>query len=160
MCMLLSVLTVPRVLVVEDNDAVRKLLMAALRREPFAVDAAAHGAEALRLTASVEYAVIILDLMMPLLNGFEFIDAFRIASPAARSVILVMTAFDDSVIGKLKADAVHGIVRKPFDIGQLVAMVREIALTWHDHTAAATPPAIAADATASTGAIAIDEPAN
>src|SRR2546430_12556034 len=52
--------------------SVRKLLVAALRREPFAVDAAADGAEALRLTASVEYAVIILDLMMPRLNGFEF----------------------------------------------------------------------------------------
>lgn len=123
----------PRVLLVEDEDAIRALLLAALRREPFEVDAAADGAQALQLTRTTEYAVIVLDLMMPRLNGFDFLDAFHAALPAARSVVIVLTAFDDTMIGKLRPDRVHAIVRKPFDVAQLVSMVREVAMTWTTH---------------------------
>src|ERR1700687_5052049 len=73
--------------------------------------AATDGAAALGLTATCEYAVIVLDLMMPRLNGFEFLEAFRTASPAARSVIFVITAFDDSMVGPLAAHQVHAIIR-------------------------------------------------
>ncbi len=132
----------PRVLVVEDDDAIRTLLVAALRREPFDVDGANDGAEALLLTRQHEYAVIILDLMMPRVNGFEFLSALRNASPTARSVIFVVTAFDESMIGKLRADQVHAIIRKPFDVPQLVSMVREVAMNWAGHTAAAAAPGI------------------
>lgn len=136
-CMLLSMPSVPRVLVVEDDDAIRTLLVAALRREPFDVDTANDGAEALQLTQSFEYAVIVLDLMMPRLNGFEFLEAFRSTSPNAPSVIVVVTAFDDSMVGKLGPQHVHAIVRKPFDVPQLVTMVREVALAWRGHTSGA-----------------------
>jgi two-component system OmpR family response regulator len=124
---------VPRVLVVEDDDSIRTLLVAALRREPFEVDAVPDGAAALPLTRTHEYAVIILDLMMPRLNGFEFLRAFRASSPDARSVVFVVTAFDDSMVGRLSAKDVHAIVRKPFDVPQLVAMVREVAMLWSAH---------------------------
>ena len=125
---------VPKVLVVEDDDAIRSLLYAALRREAFDVHVAHDGAEALRLTAAAEYAVILLDLMMPHMNGFEFLAEFRRATPDARSVVFVVTAFDDAMIGRLNSEQVHAIVRKPFDVGQLVAMVREVAMTWSGHT--------------------------
>ena len=120
---------VARVLVVEDEDAIRALLVAALRREPFEVDAAADGAAALQLAREHAYAVIVLDLMMPRVNGFEFLDAFRAALQEARSVIIILTAFDDSMVGRLRSDQVHAIVRKPFDVPQLVAMVREVVMT-------------------------------
>lgn len=119
----------PRVLVVEDDEAIRTLLVAALRREPFEVHAAANGAEALTLTSASDYAVILLDLMMPAVNGIEFLEAFHEAAPNSRTVIFVMTAFDDVMVRHVAPNLVHGIVRKPFDIGQLVAMVREVALT-------------------------------
>ncbi|HYH05830.1 MAG TPA: response regulator [Thermoanaerobaculia bacterium] len=127
----------PRVLVVEDEDAIRALLVAALRREPFEVDAAGDGAAALLLTSVHEYAVIVLDLMMPRVSGFEFLEAFRRVAPQSRSVVIVVTAFDDGMVARLSADAVHAIVRKPFDVGQLVAIVREIAGTWSAHRQAA-----------------------
>lgn len=128
--------TAARVLVVEDEDAIRALLVAALRREPFEVDEAADGAAALQLTREHEYAVIVLDLMMPRVDGFSFIEAFRAASPDTRTTVVVLTAFDDSMIGRLRPDQVHAIVRKPFDVPQLVAMVREVAATWTSHAAA------------------------
>src|SRR3954447_5863651 len=119
----------PKVLVVEDDDAIRALLVAALRREPFEVHAAMNGAEALTLTRSSHYAVILLDLMMPTLSGVEFLEAFHEANPNSRTVVFVMTAFDDVTVRHIAPNLVHGIVRKPFDVPQLVAMVREVALT-------------------------------
>ena len=119
----------PKVLVVEDDDAIRALLVAALRREPFEVHAAMHGAEALALTRASHYAVILLDLMMPTLSGVEFLQAFHEADPKSRTVVFVMTAFDDVTVRHIAPNLVHGIVRKPFDVPQLVAMVREVVMT-------------------------------
>jgi len=119
----------PKVLVVEDDDAIRALLVAALRREPFEVHAAMNGAEALTFTRASEYAVILLDLMMPTLSGVEFLEAFHETDPKSRTVVFVMTAFDDVTVRHIAPNLVHGIVRKPFDVPQLVAMVREVAMT-------------------------------
>lgn len=136
----------PKILVVEDDDAIRALLVAALRREPFDVHAACDGAEALKLTRTSEYAVILLDLMMPTLNGIEFLEAFHEAAPQSRTVIFVMTAFDDVMVRHVAPNLVHGIVRKPFDIPQLVAMVREVGLTWQEGSPASTGDADLAEA--------------
>jgi DNA-binding response OmpR family regulator len=119
----------PKVLVVEDDEAIRALLVAALRREPFEVHSACDGAEALKLTRISEYAVILLDLMMPALSGVGFLEAFHEAVPQSRTVIFVMTAFDDVMVRNIAPNLVHGILKKPFDIPQLVAMVREVGLT-------------------------------
>jgi DNA-binding response OmpR family regulator len=119
----------PKVLVVEDDDAIRALLVAALRREPFEVHAAMNGAEALTFTRASEYAVILLDLMMPTLSGVEFLQAFHEADPKSRTVVFVMTAFDDVMVRHVAPNLVHGIVRKPFDVPQLVSMVREVVMT-------------------------------
>jgi CheY-like chemotaxis protein len=122
-------MSLPKVLVVEDNDAIRALLVAALRREPFDVHAAINGSEALTLTRAAEYSVILLDLMMPVVTGVEFLAAFHETNPASHTVVFVMTAFDDVTIRHIAPNLVHGIVRKPFDVPQLVAMVREVVLT-------------------------------
>jgi len=147
-------MSLPKVLVVEDDDAIRALLIAALRREPFEVHAAVNGAEALTLTRSAEYTVILLDLMMPIVTGVEFLQAFHDADPNSRTVVFVMTAFDDVTIRHIAPNLVHGIVRKPFDVPQLVAMVREVALT--------RVPVPATDAVAELPLIAdaLPEPAN
>jgi CheY-like chemotaxis protein len=121
----------PRVLIVEDDEAIRALLVAALRRESLDVDAARDGAEALQFTSANEYAVILLDLMMPHINGFEFLESFHREPPSRRAVIFVVTAFDDTMVGRLDPTHVHAILRKPFDVAQLVSMVREVAHMWH-----------------------------
>jgi two-component system, OmpR family, alkaline phosphatase synthesis response regulator PhoP len=119
-----------RVLVAEDDEAIRSLIVAALRRETFEVDEAADGIAALELTGVTEYAVIILDLMMPRLSGFDFLEAFHRATPAARSVIIVLTAFDESMLAQRHLERAHAIMRKPFDVPQLVTIVREVATAW------------------------------
>jgi len=124
----------PRILVAEDDDAIRGLLIAAIRREGFQVDGAPDGLAALERTRQCEYAVILLDLMMPTMNGFDFLVQFHAATPKPRSVIIVVTAFDESKVAKLGAEQVHAVIRKPFDVGQLVALVREAGALWVKHT--------------------------
>jgi DNA-binding response OmpR family regulator len=137
---------VPKILVVEDDDAIRALLVAALRREPFDVHAAMHGAHALNMTQTTDYAVILLDLMMPTLNGIEFLEAFHQASPQSRTVIFVMTAGDDTVLRRMPSNVVHGIVHKPFDVPQLLAMVREVTLARSEQTPEPAVDAVVAEA--------------
>lgn len=137
----------PLVLVIEDDDAIRSLLVAALRREPVEVHSASNGAEALDLTRAADYAVILLDLMMPTVSGPEFLAAFHEQRPETKTVVFLMTAFDDVTVRRLNPMLVHGIIRKPFDIPQLVTMVREVVRIRRDAPAAVAPadaPAITA----------------
>jgi DNA-binding response OmpR family regulator len=123
----------PKVLVVEDDEAIRSLLSAALRRLPLQVDSVADGAEALELTARQDYAVILLDLMLPRVNGIEFLHSFRSEKPRASSIIILLTAFDDLALRRFEIEQAHALIRKPFDLHLLVEMVHEIALNYTSH---------------------------
>lgn len=111
-----------RVLVVEDEAAIRNLLAAVLRRERIHADTAENGREALRLLGKHQYACIILDLMMPIMNGRELVDILR-ELPRRPPVILV-TAAGDSFTADLPPDVVKLIIRKPFDVGRVVEAVQ------------------------------------
>jgi CheY-like chemotaxis protein len=121
-----AVQALPKVLIVEDDGGIRGMLSIALRRQGLAVDAVPSGEEALRLTRAFNYAVILLDLMLPRLNGVEFLEAFHQASPGAQTEVFVMTAFDDASIRRLGPMKVRAIVKKPFDVPSLVDAVREV----------------------------------
>jgi len=126
-------MSLPKVLIAEDDAGIRTLLLTALRSEPLEIHAVEHGLDALRLAVKDEYAVILLDMMMPHLNGFDFLDGMRRAVPRSRSIVFVITALDESLV-RLPARQVHAIIRKPFDITQLVMMIRESALAWNVET--------------------------
>jgi len=132
----------PRVLVVEDDEAIRGLLIAALSREPLSVDGAADGREALRLCQVGEYAVILLDLMMPEFDGFQFLEAFREKCSSARTIVVVNTAYDDRIVKDLPADRVHAIIRKPFDVPPLAALITAAAHAWNAETRRYTRPLV------------------
>jgi CheY-like chemotaxis protein len=108
---------------------VRGLVAAALRRQPLEIHTAANGAEALRLLEQHDYAVLLLDLMMPFVDGFTLIDTIARTTPRPSTVVLVMTAFDESMILRLDARIVHAILRKPFDLDRLVELVNDCAST-------------------------------
>ncbi len=120
-------LSLPRVLIVEDDDSIRGLLLTTLRREPLQVDEADDGQEALHLTALNDYAVILLDLMMPRVDGFAFLEQFHGNTRDRVPVIFVVTAFDDLVFDRIPAHHAHAIIRKPFDVLRLANTIREVA---------------------------------
>lgn len=108
-----------RVLVADDEREIRDLLKKYLERELYTVDTAAHGEEALRLFEQHKYNLIILDLMMPYIDGVEVCRRIRERSNVP---ILMLTAKDeemDKIVGlSIGAD---DYMTKPFSIHELVA---------------------------------------
>lgn len=119
------------------------MMTAALSREALAVDGASDGIAALEKLATTSYSVIIVDLMMPRMDGFTFLDAFRKLALPIRPLIFVMTAYDDLALMKLDATLVHGYLKKPFDVEQVVQLIRDAAQLLHREEPAAVPPELA-----------------
>lgn len=125
----LSQMPLPSVLIVEDDPSIRKLLAVALTREPLLTECAADGHEALEKIAQKNYALVLLDLMLPRVSGIEVLERLALRVPP-RPMVFVITAYDEALIRKLDVSIVHGVLRKPFDVPRLVDLVRECAQHW------------------------------
>ena len=112
------------ILVVEDDSAIRKLVSMVLRRHGYQVDIAADGLEAVLKLGLVEYDVIVLDLMMPHLDGFTFLNTFAREDPERLRKVIVTSAASPSVIRERMDRVPFSLLPKPFDIGELVQRVR------------------------------------
>jgi two-component system, OmpR family, response regulator len=114
-----------RVLVVDDEPSISDLVATVLRYEGFDVEVAATGRRALRAAAEFDPALIVLDVMLPDLDGFEV--HRRLTAEGRSAPVLFLTARDateDKVRGlSLGAD---DYVTKPFSLEELVARVRAI----------------------------------
>src|SRR5437763_440839 len=108
------------VLVVDDDLALRGLFKSLLGRKGFAVDSASDGRGAFDRIQHHNYEVILLDLMMPDVNGFELLDRLQRESPSLLPRVIVLTGASQRTIGKLDTSKVWGLIRKPFDIDDLV----------------------------------------
>jgi two-component system OmpR family response regulator len=113
-----------RLLVVDDEATVRELLSATLRFAGFSVTSAATGAEAISAATLEPPDLVLLDVMLPDIDGFEVVRQLRGAGPVP---VLFLTARDrqsDKVTGlSLGAD---DYVTKPFDLEELIARIRAI----------------------------------
>jgi two-component system OmpR family response regulator len=114
-----------RVLVVDDEPNIVDVISMALRFEGFAVDSAATGADAIAAVAANKPAVIVLDVMLPDIDGFEV--ARRMAGARTGVPIIFLTARDAT------EDVVHGLtlggddyMTKPFSLEELVARIRTV----------------------------------
>jgi CheY-like chemotaxis protein len=112
-----------RVLVADDDEEIRNLLSSVFRLQGLAVDLASDGREALDLIAETNYEVIVLDLLMPVVDGFAVIDHLRTASRHPMPVVLVITGAEQRIVEALDARVIHGIIRKPFDAKELATLV-------------------------------------
>lgn len=108
------------VLVVDDDLALRGLFKNLLSRKGFEVDSANDGRGAFDQIKHHNYSVILLDLMMPDVNGFELLERLERDSPALLSRVIVITGASQRMITKLDTSKVWGLIRKPFDIDNLV----------------------------------------
>jgi DNA-binding response OmpR family regulator len=115
-------LTAPeQILVVEDEPAIRELLAMILRDEGFAVETAAHGRAGLAKASLQVPDVVILDLMMPGMTGWEFIEVWQ-ADSATKDVPIVVISAENAAT-TVKALRVRAFLRKPFDLDQLLAVL-------------------------------------
>lgn len=118
----------PRVLVVDDEPAIRALVAKIVERAGLAVDTAPDGSVAIEKLSTTRYAVIVLDLMMPIVDGYGLIEHLK-ARGGPRPAIIVISAGDSASLRQLDGAMVHSIIRKPFDIDVLGDLVVAAATT-------------------------------
>jgi CheY-like chemotaxis protein len=107
-----------RVLVVDDEPAIRALVTKIVERAGHPVDSARDGAEAIAKLERESYSVLVVDLMMPNVDGYGLIDHLK-ARGGRRPAIIVISAVDTAALRRLDGSMVHSILRKPFDIDVL-----------------------------------------
>jgi two-component system, chemotaxis family, chemotaxis protein CheY len=110
-----------RVLVVEDDDTIRDFVTIALQSVGYDVGSARHGAAALDLLQDDEPNLILLDMRMPVMDGWQFSRLYREA-PGPHAPIVVFTAAQDAreTAEEVQAD---GFLAKPFHLADLLAVV-------------------------------------
>jgi DNA-binding response OmpR family regulator len=115
-----------RALIVEDEIRLAKNIAQALRENAgYAVDVALDGREGWFLAEANAYDVVLLDLMLPRMDGFEVLT--RIRKAGQHTPVLVLTARDEkeSVVALLNSGA-DDYLTKPFDLGELLARIKAL----------------------------------
>lgn len=111
------------VLVVDDEKDIRDTLQEALEGEGYTVYTAANGREALDLLPSIPSpSLILLDLMMPVMDGWEFLKEMGENFTLTGIPVVIITAFGEKARTISQAQAV---IRKPFDLNTLTETVRQ-----------------------------------
>jgi DNA-binding response OmpR family regulator len=113
----------PRVLVVDDEDRICRFLGRALRSAGYEVDYATTGPAALAASVQHEYALVVLDLMLPGLHGSEVLRRMLADRPDAKVLVLSAITGVETRVGCLEAGAVDYLA-KPFAIAEFLARVR------------------------------------
>ena len=108
------------ILIVEDDDAIRETLQSLLEQRDYQVLTAGNGREALTLLESRRPHLILLDLVMPVLDGWELLKVLNSDDDVADIPVLVVSASERSATGH------QGLFRKPLDLGGLLERVQEI----------------------------------
>jgi DNA-binding response OmpR family regulator len=114
------------VLVVDDDLPLRGMLSAVLRRHGFQVYLAGDGAEAQRALTLHHPSIILLDLMMPHVNGWDFLQKCRETGFLGRIPIIVISAHLRNDPQALLQMGVSAILPKPFNLDELIAMIEHL----------------------------------
>jgi CheY-like chemotaxis protein len=117
------------VLVVEDDEDIRGFVTIVLQDAGYAVTEAGNGAEALQQIEQAAPDVILLDMKMPVMDGWEFAHRYKAIS-AAPAPTIVMTAARDARIRGSEVNAVE-VLSKPFDVDDLLAAVARVVARRH-----------------------------
>jgi CheY-like chemotaxis protein len=121
----------PRLLTVDDSATVRKLVRIHLRGLGFVIDEAENGAEGLKFLAKNKYDLIVVDLMMPVMDGIVLLrmkDAVKNTTP----VILLTAEVNDTLAQAMANPCVMEYLKKPLDpnalrvaVGQILSLVED-----------------------------------
>lgn len=110
-----------RALVVEDDPAIRRLVERLLSRQGVVIDIAADGRQAIEKLSATRYSVIVLDLMVPELDGFQVIEFIR--SQKSGTPVAVVSAVSQQALTNLDLDIVKLVISKPFDVDEFTRAV-------------------------------------
>jgi len=110
-----------RALIVEDDPAIRRLVEKLLSRQKIDIDTASDGQMAMECLRTGDYTVIVLDLMVPGINGFELIEAVK--QLPKRPPVAVVSAVSHQALTQLDLDVVKLVISKPFDVDEFTKAI-------------------------------------
>ncbi len=115
---------VMRVLVVDDDPAIRRLIVATLKRDHYDFLEAPNGRDALELMRRENPDVVVLDLMMPILSGWDVLQE-RLRDPVLMKIpVIIISANREPELASAVDMGICAFLPKPFDIKALTALVR------------------------------------
>jgi two-component system KDP operon response regulator KdpE len=112
------------VLVVDDDPSIRRMIVAALRRDGYVFREAPNGKEALDVMRSEHPNVVVLDLMMPVLSGWDVLQARELEPDLKEIPVIIISANRAPEVATAVDKGICAFLPKPFDIGALSALVR------------------------------------
>jgi DNA-binding response OmpR family regulator len=110
-----------RALIVEDDPAIRRLLQKLLSRRHVQTDMAHDGLAAVEKLRNGRYSVLVLDLMVPEVNGFEVIEFVKREN--LNIPVAVVSAVSQQALTKLDLDIVKLVISKPFDVDEFTKAI-------------------------------------
>jgi DNA-binding response OmpR family regulator len=113
-----------RALVVDDDDPIRTMLAKVVERQDLEVDTARDGLEAIERIDDDGYDVIVLDLMMPRVDGYGVLKHIQAHHPEMLACTIIASAAPESEILRNFNVPVYRIHAKPFDMGRLIDDIR------------------------------------
>ncbi|HET7433104.1 MAG TPA: response regulator [Thermoanaerobaculia bacterium] len=117
----------PFVLLADDNDATCTLITALLDRE-FRIEIARDGSEAIEQLRTRQFAAVLLDLRMPIVDGFSVLDFVATNRPEMMNRMIVLTAaLSSGEMERVHHFPIFTVVRKPFEVDHLLTAVRRCA---------------------------------
>lgn len=115
----------PRILTVEDDPAIRRGIVDALRFAGYQVSEAGHGRDGLELAVHGEFELLLLDLVLPGVEGLEILREVRRVRPTQPVIVLTAKGAEDDRVNGLRLGADDYVV-KPFSVKELLARVEAV----------------------------------
>ncbi len=114
---------VPKILIVDDETRMRDSLKVLLSNEGYNIQTGCNGREAIECLNKDSYDIVLLDMIMPDMNGHQVMDFIKGQHPDTMVIIMTGHASIEAAVESLKRGA-HDYLRKPFDFEQLLARVK------------------------------------
>jgi len=113
-----------RVLVIDDDASIRTFLTLLCRRNGWLAQTATDGAGVIETVRGWQPDVIVLDLMMPKVSGFDVMEQLRAHDPSLLRKVILLTAVSQTILSTVTAESdLWLLMRKPFDLGDLTASI-------------------------------------
>lgn len=117
-------MTADRILVVDDDESIRQIVRLCLTDEGYEVFEASNGVDALEMLPDCQPDLILLDLRMPVMDGWEFARRYRLGPGPHVPIVAFIAALNAQLeCADLEATS---ILPKPFDLDDLLAIVRDL----------------------------------
>ena len=145
-----------RLLIVDDDPPIRDLLMRVGARAGFDTETARDGEEAFEKLGKHDYDIIIVDLMMPRVSGFQLIEKISTLDP--RPTVIVSTALMNGDLARLDDSMIRRVIRKPFDLDTVAKALIDTAREIADRRPVRTVPAVVKQIIPGDAAIDVNHP--